>query len=402
VTMGKKQQPLSGVRVLDLSRVLSGPFCTMMLADLGAEVIKVEIPGRGDDARYAGPPFIQGESVFFISINRNKKSITLNLKKRKGVEILHKLAQKSDVLVENFRPGVVNRLEIDYESIKSINPQIIYCSISAYGQTGPYRDRPGYNFTVQALSGVMTVSGEIGSAPMPVGISLGDIPAGMFAAYAIVAALFAREQTGKGAYIDISMLDSLLALMENPLARYAATKEYPKPIGRYNPSITPFGVFETKDKPIVITIGNDKLWKKFCSVIGLKSLVEDPRFRSNPERTKNRDELHKLLSDRLTTKPAAYWLELFWKNGLPAAPVYTVADVFKDPQIKARQMLIRVRQPLAGETTLVGCPIKIMTGFENTTYTPAPLLGQHTEEILTNLLGLLPGEISELKEEGVL
>jgi len=384
--------PLAGIRVLDLSRVLSGPFCTMMLADQEAEVIKVENPVRGDDARHIGPPLRNGESAFFISINRNKKSITLNLKHPEGVKILKQLVRKSDVLVENFRPGVAERLGVDYPVLREVNPRLVYCSISGFGQTGPYRNRPAYNFTVQALSGAMTISGNPGDDPSPVGISLGDIPAGMFAAYAITAALYARETTGLGQYIDISMFDSLVAIMENPIVRYGMTGECPQPIGRYNPSITPFGVFNAADAPIVIAAGNDKLWQKLCGVLNRSDLLKDPRFTTNPLRTKNAGALYAILTDILQKRSAREWLDLLVGQGIPAAPVNTVAGVFEDPQVEARGMLVHVKQPHAGDVTVAGSPVRF-SSYQNRRYLPAPQLGEHTQAVL--------GEILEIDSEGV-
>ena len=392
---------LTGVRVLDLSRVLSGPYCTMMLADQGAEVIKIENPARGDDSRHIGPPLRGGESAFFISINRNKKSITLNLKHPEGINILKELVKQSDVLVENFRPGVTGRLGIDYQSLRTVNPSIIYCSISGFGQTGPYRNRPAYNFTVQALSGVMTMTGEPGSDPSPVGISLGDIPAGMFAAYAITTALYSREITGSGQYIDIGMLDSLVAMMENPIVRYGMTGELPQPIGLYNPSITPFGVFSTADAPIVIAAGNDKLWQMFCAALNRPDLLQDPRFTTNPLRTENAETLYAILTDILQKRSAREWLDLLVGQGIPAAPVNTVAGVFEDPQVEARGMLVHVRQPHAGDVTIAGSPVRF-SSYQNRHYLPAPQFGEDTRPVLEEVLEIEPERIKQLEEAGVI
>jgi crotonobetainyl-CoA:carnitine CoA-transferase CaiB-like acyl-CoA transferase len=392
--------PLRGIRVLDLTRVLSGPYCTMMLADQGAEVIKVEIPGRGDDGRHVGPPFKGSESAFFISVNRNKKSLTLNLKSEQGLAILKKLAAKADVLVENYRPGVAERLGIDYASLAEVNPALVYCSISGFGQTGPYRERPGYNFTVQALSGVMTVSGEPGTPPYPVGISLGDIPAGMFAAFAITSALYARRRTGEGCYIDLSMLDALVAMMEYPVARFGMTGECPPPIGQFNPSITPFGVLGTADSPIVLAVGNDKLWKTLCETLGRPDLLADPRYETNRLRTENATALYAELRETLTKKPSREWLAVFIDQGIPAAHVNTVDDVFADPQVKARGMIQSVRQPEAGVVSIAGSPVRLGKEVQ-LTYRPAPRLGEHTDEVLRGWLGLSESTIHDLRGEGV-
>ncbi len=391
---------LDGIRVLDLTRVLSGPFCTMMLADQGAEVVKVEIPGRGDDSRHVGPPFQNGESAFFVSINRNKKSITLNLKHKGGVGLLKRLVERADVLVENYRPGVAAKLGIDYAQLSEINPRLVYCSISGFGQTGPYSSYPGYNFTVQAMSGVMTVSGEPGSKPYPVGISMGDIPAGMFAAYAISTALFQREQTGRGTYIDIGMLDCLVAMMEFPLARYGMTGECPPAIGKYNPSITPFGILDTKDASIAIAAGNDKLWGMLCEVLERPDLQADPKYATNPSRTENQELLYAELTNTLKTRSAAEWLSLLVEAGIPAARVNTVAEVFHDPQVRARDMVQTVVQPEAGEISIAGTPVKIGESKPEAAR-PAPQLGEHLSEVLEDWLGLTAAEIDTRRAEGM-
>jgi len=390
-----------GIRVLDLTRVLSGPYCTMMLADQGAEVIKVEIPGRGDDSRHVGPPFQEGESAFFVSINRNKKSITLNLKSEQGVEVLRKLAASSDVLVENYRPGVAERLGIDYESLREVNPDLIYCSISGFGQTGPYRDRPGYNMTVQALGGVMTVSGEPGCEPFPVGISLGDIPAGMFAAFAISAALLQRATTGQGQHIDIGMLDCLVAMMEYPLARFGMTGQCPPAIGRHNPAITPFGVMNTADIPIVIAVGNDKLWRLLCEAMDRQDLLLDPKYETNPLRTENRVELYAKLTETLMERTSEEWLGILVAAGIPAAPVNTIEEVFHDPHVRARGMVQQVSQPKAGDIAIAGTPVK-MNGTGAAETTPAPQLGEHSRTVLRECLDMTDEAIDVLTELGVI
>lgn len=396
-----KNGPLHGIRVLDLTRVLSGPYCTMMLADQGADVIKIEIPGKGDDTRHLGPPFRNDVSAFFISINRNKRSVTLNLKKPEGVAILRELVANSDVLVENYRPGVADRLGIGYESLRKVNHRLIYCSISGFGQTGPYRDLPGYNFTVQALSGVMTVSGEPGGRPMPVGISLGDIPAGMFAAFAVAVALNKRAETGVGQHLDIAMLDSLLAMMENPIVRFGMTGVCPLAIGRFNPSITPFGVFETTDSPIVVAAGNDKLWCRLCVALELTEISEDPRFATNPLRTENASELYALLDEHFATRTSRKWLDVLIREGVPAAPVLSVADVFEDPHVQSRGSLVRVKQARAGEVTIAASPVRSNV-WTRERYEPAPQLGKDTEQVLKTLLRKDEHEVDRLRHAGVI
>ena len=404
---------LSGVRVLDLTHVLSGPFCTMLLADQGAEVVKVEEPGRGDDARHLGPPFRGDVSGFFVSVNRNKKSLTLNLKAQRGVDLLKQLVRRADVFVENFRPGVAERLGVDYHALAAIQPKLIYASVSGFGQTGPYRERPGYNIIVQALSGVMSTSGPAGGEPggkpdgkpdgkpYPIGVSVGDIPAGMFTAFAITTALYARERTGRGQYIDVSMLDSLVAMMENPIVRHGMTGAPPEPFGRLHPSITPYGIFDAADGPIALAVGNDRLWLRLCEVLDRPDLAEDARFETNASRTENAEALYALLGDLLAQRPAAAWLQLLLAAGIPAAPVNTVADLFGDPQIEARGMLPRVEQPGAGSIPVCGTPLRF-SGQPEPTYRPAPRLGEHTREVLTGWLGTSDADLDSLRRDGVI
>lgn len=392
---------LAGVRVLDLTHVLSGPFCTMLLADQGAEVAKVEAPGRGDDARHLGPPFRGDVSGFFVSINRNKKSLTLNLKAERGIDLLKQLARRADIFVENFRPGVAERLGVDYRALSAIQPKLVYASVSGFGQTGPYRERPSYNIIVQALSGVMSTSGPAGVAPYPIGLSLGDIPAGMFAAFGITTALYARERTGRGQYIDVSMLDSLVAMMENPIVRHGMTGARPEPFGRHHPSITPYGIFDAADGPIALAVGNDRLWLQLCEVLDRPDLAGDARFQTNASRTENAEALHALLGDLLAQRPGLGWLELLLAAGIPAAPVNTVADLFEDPQIEARGMLPRVEQPDAGSIPVCGAPLRF-AGQPQPTYRPAPRLGEHTREVLTGWLGTSDADLDSLRRDGVI
>jgi crotonobetainyl-CoA:carnitine CoA-transferase CaiB-like acyl-CoA transferase len=392
---------LSGVRVLDLTRVLSGPFCTMLLADQGAEVVKVEAPGRGDDARHLGPPFRGDVSGFFVSVNRNKKSLTLNLKAERGVDLLKQLARRADVFVENFRPGVAERLGVDYHALAAIQPKLVYASVSGFGQTGPYRERAGYNIVVQALSGVMSTSGPTDAGPYPVGVSLGDIPAGMFAAFAITTALYARERTGRGQYIDISMLDSLVAMMENPIVRHGMTGASPESFGRRHPSITPYGIFDAADGPIAVAVGNDRLWLQLCEALERPDLAQDARFETNASRTENAEALYALFGDLLAQRPAAAWLQLLLAAGIPAAPINTVADLFEDPQIEARSMLPRIEQPGAGSIAVCGTPLRF-AGQPEPTYGPAPSLGEHTREVLTGWLGTSDADVDSLRRDGVI
>ncbi|RLI04075.1 CoA transferase [Candidatus Bathyarchaeota archaeon] len=389
---------LDGVKILDLSSALAGPYCTMMLADMGAEVIKVE-PPEGDVSRSWGPPFIEGESSYFLSINRNKKSIVINLKSEKGKEIVLKLAEKCDVFVENFRPGVTKRLGVDYETVKKVNPKIIYCSISGFGQEGPYRDYPAFDQILQGMGGLMSITGEPGRPPVKVGIPITDIAAGMFAAYGIVCALFYREKTGKGQYVDVSMLDSQVAWLTYQAGRYFATGEIPGPIGSGHPLIVPYQAFKTKDGYINIAAGNDNLFRSLCKVLGVEHLADDPRFNTNPKRVENREELVKILEEIFVQKTTSEWLELIRKAGVPCGPIYNVADVVNDPQVLFRKMVVEIDHPKSGRIKVTGVPVKLSESPGDVRL-PPPMLGQHTVDIL-KFLGYSDEDISKLKDEGV-
>lgn len=370
----------------------------MMLADMGAEVIKVE-PPEGDVSRSWGPPFIEGESSYFLSINRNKKSIVINLKSEKGREIVLKLAEKCDVFVENFRPGVTKRLGVDYETVKKVNPKIIYCSISGFGQEGPYRDYPAFDQILQGMGGLMSITGEPGRPPVKVGIPITDIAAGMFAAYGIVCALFYREKTGKGQYVDVSMLDSQVAWLTYQAGRYFATGEIPGPIGSGHPLIVPYQAFKTKDGYINIAAGNDNLFRSLCKVLGVEHLADDPRFNTNPKRVENREELVKILEEIFVQKTTSEWLELIRKAGVPCGPIYNVADVVNDPQVLFRKMVVEIDHPKSGRIKVTGVPVKLSESPGDVRL-PPPMLGQHTVDIL-KFLGYSDEDISKLKDEGV-
>jgi len=394
--------PLEGVRVLDLSRILTGPFCSMILADLGVEVIKVEMPGRGDDTRLWGPPFIDGESAYFLCLNRNKKSITLNLENEKGREILYKLARKCDVFLENFKPGVTKRLGVDYETISKVNPRIIYCSITGFGQTGPYRDYPAYDIVIQGMGGLMDITGEPDRPPVRIGVAITDIGAGMYAAIAILSALIAREKTGKGQWIDVSLLDSTVSWLTYMAANYFATGVAPKRMGSAHPNIVPYQCFKARDgKYLTVAVGNDRIWKNFCEALGLEDLIEDPKFATNPDRVKNKDELIPLLEKAFLNKTRDEWIAILLKKGVPCGPIYAMDEVFCDPQVQHRKMLVEIEHPKIGKIKQIGIPMK----FSETPggiRTPPPLLGQHTKEILKNLLGYSEEEILQLEREEIL
>jgi len=393
-----EMQPLEGIRVLDLSRVLTGPFCSMILADLGAEVIKVEMPGTGDDTRAWGPPFLDNESAYFLCINRNKKSIVLDLKSEKGKVVLFELAKKCDVFLENFSPGVTGKLGVDYENVRKANPRIIYCSISGFGQTGPYRNRPAYDIVLQAMGGLMAITGEPDRPPIRIGVAITDIGAGMYAAIAILAALTVREKTEKGQWIDISLLDGTVSWMTYMAANYFATGKVPERMGSAHPTIVPYQCFETMDrKYLILAVGNDRLWRNLCRALNLRDLAEDPRFATNPERVKNRAQLIPRLSEVFLSKTRDDMLQILMREDVPCAPVYTMDEVFSDPQVLHRDMLVEMEHPTAGKIKQIGSPIKL-SGTPVRIEAPPPLLGQHTEYILRKVLGYTYEDVQRFKE----
>lgn len=392
--------PLEGVKILDLTRVLAGPYATMLLADMGADVLKIEIPRRGDDSRAFGP-FVEGESAYFMSINRNKRSMTLNLKTEEGKEILTELIKEADVIVENYRPGTMEKLGFGYEEIKKINEGIIYAACSGFGHTGPYSRKPAYDAIVQAMGGIMSITGQEDGEPTRVGASIGDIIAGIFTATGILTALYHREKTGKGQKVDVAMLDCQVAVLENAISRYLVSGEIPKPIGNRHPSITPFEAFDTKDGKIMIAIGNDRLWAKFCNLVGREELIEDERFATNALRTQNYTETKEIVSEILAAESSDYWLEKFDNENIPATRINSIDKVVSDPQVLARDMIISVNHPIAGDFKMAGIPIKL-SETPGIVRRPAPILGEHTEEILGDKLGYRKDEIEKLREKGVI
>ncbi len=397
----KPQPLLEGIRVIDLTRVLAGPFCTMLLGDLGADVIKVEVPGRGDDTRQWGPPFTpQGESAYFLSANRNKRSLTLNLKSEQGLKILRELIAGGDVLIENFRTGTLEGWGLDYDSLQQLRPGLIYCTITGYGYTGPYSQRPGYDFIVQAMSGFMSVTGPAEGEPFRAGVAIADLASGIFACNAVLASLFARERSGRGQRIDISLLDCQLALMSYVASNYLVSGEPPKRYGNAHPNIVPYEVFRGSDDYFAFAAGNDAQWAKFCRQVGHADWAADPRFATNPARLENRVVLVGLLNELFAGRPVAEWLALCEQIGLPAGPINSIDRVLADPQILARGMRLEVAHATEGNLPILGSPLAIPTAPAEVRLAP-PTLGQHTEDILGAQLGYDPAAIAALRESGV-
>jgi len=397
---------LEGIRVVDLSHVLAAPTVTMYLADLGAEVLHIE-PPIGDDAREFGPfagDHDKNHSGYFISLNRNKKGLVLNLKQPKAKDILRELIKISDVVVENFRPTTMRKLGFGWEDLKKINPRIVYCSICGFGQDSlpEYSERPSYDMVAQAYSGLMSITGPEGGPPCRVGSSVGDILTGLQATIGILAALRHRDRTGRGQHVDMAMIDSVFATLENAVARYTISGEIPGPLGGTHPSITPFQGYKTKDGSYVIAaIGTDALFVRFAKVIGRPDLPEDERFKTNPLRTRHREALNGILDPIMMTKTTPEWEEIFEKEGLPYSPINNMKQICEDPHIAYRKMLVDIDQPRVGRMRIAASPIR-MSETPGEVYAPAPLLGQHTDEVLKALLGYSDETIAQLKKEGVI
>ena len=392
-------KPLTGVRVLDLTRVLAGPFATMLLSDLGAEVLKIELPGVGDDSRHFGP-FKNDRSLYFVSINRGKKSMTLNLKTPEGKDILRRLVKEHDVLVENFRPGVMQKLGLDYEELRTINPALIYAASSGFGHSGPDSKKPAYDILAQAAGGLMSVTGWPDQSPTRVGCSIGDISAALFTTIGILSALNQRHQTGEGQKIDVAMLDCQVAILENALARYQVDGRSPQPLGNRHPTISPFQAYRAQDDWIVVAIGNDSLWQRFCAAVERNDLASDSRFSTNPARTTHLEELNTRLDPLFSQRTVAQWSSLFSEVGIPHSRINSIEQVMQNRQVQARNMIATVEDRLAGVVQVAGNPIK-MSGMEDSTdRPPVPELGEHTESILTNL-GYDEDQIAAMRDQGV-
>jgi crotonobetainyl-CoA:carnitine CoA-transferase CaiB-like acyl-CoA transferase len=395
-----KKGALNGIRVLDLTRVLAGPYCTMLLGDMGAEIIKIEIPGVGDDTR-SYPPFVGSESAYFMNLNRNKKSITLNLKNENGKKTFFDLVEKSDVVLENFRPGTMEKMGIGYDEIKKHNSNIVYTSISGFGHTGPYKDRPGYDIIGQAMGGTMSVTGWPGGAPTRTGTAIADILGGLNACIGILSGLLGRNNINSGQKIDIALVDSVVSSMETIMQIYLVENRIPTRTGNRYEFIYPYDSFEAEDGWIVIGIGNDKLWQGFCEAIGREELKEDERYLHNVDRVNNHEEVKQIVEDWTKKNKAKEIVEFLLNKGMPCAPIYSVNDIVEDEHIvKAREMIQEVNHPVAGSTKLISSAIK-MSETPPTIETPAPLLGQHTEEILKDILSYSEDKIKELKDDNV-
>ncbi|MDC1224018.1 CoA transferase [Pelagibacteraceae bacterium] len=373
--------PLKNLLVLDLTRVLVGPYCTMMLSDLGARIIKVEAPEVGDDSRKFGP-FIEDYSAYFMSLNRGKESIALNLKNADDKKIFDKILAKADILVENFKPGTLEKWGYGWKDVCKKYPKLIYASASGFGQTGPLKELPAYDMVVQGMGGLMSVTGQPNSEPTRVGTSIGDITAGLFTTVGINAALYDREKTGKGTFIDVSMLDCQIAILENAIARYLAKNEIPKPMGSRHPSIAPFEAFKTKDSYIIIAAGNEKLFEKLCNVLKISEISKDPKFNTNSLRSKNMDDLKKILEDKLLVKNTKDWISEMEKEKIPCGPIFNIKEAVENPQTEARNMIVKAKHKVIGDFKLAGNPIKMSNYKDEKTRGDIPDLDEHREKIL--------------------
>ncbi|MDZ7829816.1 MAG: CaiB/BaiF CoA-transferase family protein [Halofilum sp. (in: g-proteobacteria)] len=403
---------LSHLRVLDLSRVLAGPTAGQILADLGAEVIKVERPGRGDDTRHWGPPWLNdeagratGESAYFLSANRGKKSVAIDIAQAEGQQLVRDLAARSDILLENFKVGGLARYGLDHESLAALNPRLIHCSITGFGETGPYADRPGYDFLIQGMGGLMSITGEPddveGGGPQKVGVALADVMSGLYAVIAVLAALAHRERSGAGQHIDLALLDVQVASLANQAMNYLVSGKAPERLGNAHPNIVPYQAFECADGHFILAVGNDDQFRRLCAFIDVPEIADDGRFRTNGARVEHRQELIPILQTVFAQKPRAHWLESLEAAGIPCGPINRIDEVFADPQVQARGMQVDAPHPLAGTVPLVGSPLK-MSATPTAEAVAPPTLGQHTAEVLAEVLDLDPEAIDRLHESGVI
>lgn len=393
-------RPLDGLTVLDLTRVLSGPYCTMLLGDMGARVIKIERPGTGDDTRAWGPPFVGGESSYFLSINRNKESVALDFKHPDGRRVLETLIAKADVLVENFAPGTLDRLGLGYDTLATRYPRLVYASITGFGATGPRRDRPGYDAVVQAEGGLMSLTGPADGEPYRLGVAIADIVAGLFAVQGITLALLVRERTGRGQFVDVGMLDSVVSLLTYQAGIHFTTGGTPMRSGNRHPSIAPYDTYAASDGTLVLAIGNDGQWQTFCRLTGEAGLGADPRFATNAGRVRHECEWRPRLASLVAGRTRQAWIDLLVPEGVPCASVRTLDEVLRDPQVAAREMIQEIDHPAAGALKLLGVPIKL-SETPGAVRTPPPRLGAHTAAVLTEVAGLSEGEVDALRNAGV-
>ena len=392
--------PLAGIRVVDLTRILAGPYCTQALADAGADVVKVEEPGKGDDTRGWGPPFVEGESTYFLSVNRGKRGVTLNLKDPRGHDLLWRLVDHADVLVENFRPGTLDRLGFSYEAVHTRRPTLVYASVSGYGPDGPWGGRPGYDAVVQGEGGLMSITGAPDGPPFKVGASLVDVLAGMTAFQGILLGLLERHSTGEGTRVEATLLESLLPTLTYQASAWLLAGKVPTRLANRHPSLAPYETFAAEDGHVVVGVGNETLWRSFCAVIGREALADDPRFDTNARRVVNYDALRAVLAPILESRTVDHWMTALAGAGIPCGRVRTVAEALESPQVAARGLLLEVDHPRAGRGRYVGSPIALGARGRGSSR-PPPLLGQHTEEVLREWLGLSPAEVGDLSHEGV-
>jgi crotonobetainyl-CoA:carnitine CoA-transferase CaiB-like acyl-CoA transferase len=392
--------PLEGIKVIDLSAVMSGPFCSQLLADFGADVLKIEPPGTGDMMRDFGPPFVKGESYYFLLHNRNKRSMTLNLQSAKGIEVFRKLATTADIILENFRPAVKRKLKIGYEDLKGDNPRLIYASISGFGQDGPYENRAGFDLIAQGMSGLASVTGWKETGPVRVGVAIGDSLAGIFATYGILLALFEREKSGKGQRVETSLLEGLVAVLGFQAAKYFGSQERPERLGNDHGMVAPYGTFRTKDGYMNIAAGNQAMWTRLAKTLGLEQLTNDERFLTVAERVKNLAELARLIEEKLAEKTNKEWEALLDEAGVANGPILHIDEVFQDPQVLHQEMLLEMDHPRAGKIKTLGFPVKL-SQTPAQLKGPPPYMGQHTEEVLQEL-GYSPREVEIMRKEGVI
>ena len=392
---------LAGIRVLDLTRVLAGPYCTMFLGDLGAEVVKVEQPGVGDDTRGWGPPFAGGESAYFLCTNRNKKSLTVDLKSADGIALIKQLAERADVLIENFRPGAMDRLGLGDKELRVANPKLVYASLSGFGADGPMADIPGYDLIVQAWGGLMSITGTNDSGPLKVGVAIIDLVAGLMLGKAIVAALYVREKIGVGQKIDTSLLEAEVATLINAGSNYLIAGKVPGLWGNAHPTIVPYQSFQTADSFLVLGAASESIWKRLCPALQRAELADDPRFANNADRVENRHELIPILSEIFTTQTTEHWVAALNRANVPCAPVQTIDQVFTAPQVLHRNMLVEVDHPTAGKVRMAGIPVKF-SATPASVRLPPPLLGEHNDEVLSSWLEMKSEAIDQLKKKSVI